>query len=269
MNTMIKQLSISIGAMCLANIGYASDAIGPGDNDSRWIAGGTASTTNNVYVGEGTEGYILPHVEFNGETIWVKNGTFNVSFGQWDSLSGGLTAKLDGGYLSILENYEDNEKLASLQERSFTIDGGVYLHHTTAQGRLRLALYTDVGSEHDGQEAIVQYTLDLKAGDWHINPTLGAQWLSNNKVNHFYGVSEAEALPAGTLSAAPTYARDAYKTGAAVNYFAGIRGRYELTDNWDVNLNAGVTRLDSEIASSSIVEDDYSYYTSASFRYNF
>ena len=269
MNTMIKQLSTSIGALCLANIGHASDAIGPGDSDSRWVVGGSASTMNNVYVGEDTEGYILPYVEFNGETFWVKNGTFNVSFGQWDSLSGGVTAKLDGGFLSNDDNYEDNEKLAGLEERGYSADGGIYLYHTTDRGRLKLALYTDVGSEHDGHEAIVKYTFDLKAGAWSINPMIGAQWLSDNKVNYFYGVSDAESTPLDTFHAVPTYVREAYKGGAAVNYFAGVRGRYEITDNWDVNLNAGVTRLDSDVTDSSVVEDDYSYCASASFRYNF
>jgi outer membrane protein len=269
MNKVIKQLSISMAAMCLANIGYASDAVGPGDNDSRWIIGGSVDTDSNAYVGEDFEAYLLPHVEFNGETIWLKNGTLNVSFGEWNSFSGGLTTKLDGRDLSHVDNYKDNQQLAGLERRNTTVDGGVYMLHTTDQGRFRMALYTDLGNKHNGQEVQVEYIFDLKAGDWHINPMIGAQWLSHDKVNHFYGVSQAEALPAGSFSATPTYARDAYEGGSTVNYFAGVRGRYELTEKWDVNLAAGVNRLGSSITNSSIVEDDYSFYTSASFRYNF
>jgi len=237
----------------------ASDAIGPGDSDSRWVLGASAVSFNNIYEGEGSEGFIFPNARYNGDRVFIQHGSINLSLGQVDNFSGGLTIRGDGGYLGDSSDYRDNKKLAGLEERKHTLEGGFYLNHTTDLGRLNFIFMDDLGGKHHGQSAAASYTFDLKAGDWNINPTVGAEWISADKVNHYYGVSAAES----------TATRAIYKGDSATNLFASIRGRYEFTEHWDVELSTGVRYLSSTISDSSIVDADYVYYSSAAVNYNF
>lgn len=63
--------------------------------------------------------------------------------------------------------------------------------------------------------------------------------------------------------------RSAYHAGPAMNWSARVRGRYNITENWDLNLSAGVTALDNQIQNSSIVDEDTVFYGSISLGYSF
>lgn len=252
-------LAILIGTTVLTKAPLASDAIGPGDSDSRWILGASAFALNNVYVGEDALLLAAPRLTYNGEHLFLKEGSLNLSFGEQGSFGGGLTLNLDNSFLSDEDEYEDTRELAGLFERDATVEGGFYINHTTDMGRLKLTVVTDLDDKHEGHTASLKYTFDMLAGGWYINPVVGMHWLSNNKVNHHYGVSEAEALPG----------RAAYQAGSALNLFAGLRARYEFTEHWDISLQSALTYLDSDIRDSSIVDDDYVFQVGATLSYNF
>lgn len=257
MNTVIKAVSIAVAIMGAPT--YASDAVGPGESDSRWVVGGAVVSVNNVYRGESNDAVLLPIFRYNGEKFFVKHGTANYSFFQNNGLSMGASLRLDGNYLIDDEEYRDNPYLKGLKERDGTVEGGLYILHTTDLGRLKVAAYSDIAGKHHGESAEVSYTMDLKFGDIFINPVLGAEWIGEDKLNHMYGVNAGEA----------TATRAAYQTGSAVNFFAGVRARYEFTENWDMQLSTGVKRLDSSISDSSIVNADYDYHASVAVSYNF
>lgn len=259
MKLLTQALAVTIGSTALAAATLASDAIGPGDSDSRWIVGASVLGLNNLYAGEGGLAFAVPRLTYNGDHLFLKDGSLNLSFGELNKFSGGLIVTLDSSYLSDEDEYEDTRELAGLIERDATVEGGFYVNHTTDMGRLKLTVVSDLGDKHDGETASLKYTFDLMAGDWYINPVVGLRWLSEDKVNHHFGVSTAEA----------TTSRSAYKAGSALNAFAGLRARYEFTEHWDINLETGLTYLDSEIRSSSIVEDDYVYHVGATVSYNF
>lgn len=229
----------------------ASDAIGPGDSDSKWILGMAAGVYNNPYIGEGSEAFISPTINYNGERFFIKDGSLNLHIAKSNGFSGGLTATLDAGFLSDYDNYNRNDQLSGLAERDATVLGGVYVNHDTDLGRLSFRVLTDLGDKHDGQVANLKYTFDLKAGDWNINPVLGIEWLSDEVVNHHVGVFN-------------------YSHGkSSTNAFAGVRARYDVTENWDLELKTGVTKLGSGINNSSIIDDDMVYQASVGINYNF
>ena len=259
MNNISRSLMLSVISVCSTGLSLASDAVGPGDSDSRWIVGAGVASFNNIYRGEGSEGVIFPNIVYNGERFFVKNGAFNLSLLQKNAFSGGLIAKVQGNFLSDDSDYDDNRMLAGLEEREVNIDGGFYINHSTEMGRFNTTVLTDASSEHHGHSIAMSYTFDLTAGNWAINPVIGLQWISDKKVNHLYGVSAGEA----------TTFRAAYRADTAVNVFAGIRARYEFNQHWDANLNAGFTSLSSTIKDSSIVEDDLAYNVGMSINYNF
>jgi outer membrane protein len=245
--------------LCSANADSNRDAINPGDKDVRWVVGGTLFSVDNICADESRDSGFVPTLRFNGEKLFVRNASIGYSIHQWNHLSVGVIAGLHGSFLSDEDNFDDNQSLIGLEERDATIDGGLYFNHTTDMGRLNLTVLTDLGGKHDGQTAGLSYTFDLTAGKWSINPSVGVQWLSNNIVDHQYGVSQSEQ----------TITRSAYSGGPALNWQAGIRGRYEINDRWDINLATGFTRMDSNISNSSIVDEDTVYHGSVAVRYNF
>ena len=256
---LIKLSLLASAASILSSQAIASDAIGPGDSGSKWVLGASLDVYNNPYSGEDNTAEITPNIKYNGERFFIKDGTLNLHLTETHGFSGGLKLALDGGFLSEHRDYEDNEKLAGLTEREGTILGGIYMNHDTGLGRLNFSALTDLGDEHDGQAAKLKYTFDLKAGNWNINPVLGVEWLSDELVNHYTGVSANEV----------TASRAVFSGKETVNVFAGIRARYEITDKWDVNVATGAVKLGSEITDSPIVEDDVVYQASLGFNYNF
>lgn len=259
MKNSVKMTAITIAAICATNTVLASDAIGPGDRDARWLVGGAVGSATNIYAGEGNSSTGFPNISFNGKRFFIKDGSVNYSIREWGALSAGLTARYDANFLSFDEEYRNNSKLAGLEERDATIDGGFYVNHTTDLGRLQFSFLTDLGDKHDGHSASLQYTFNLKAGDWHINPVIGSTWISADKANHYFGVSNAEA----------TVTRSSYNGDSTVNLFAGVRARYAISDKWDLNLQTGVKRFGSGITDSSIVDEKSAYYGSFSLDYNF
>lgn len=237
----------------------ANDAIGPGDSDSKWVVGANIGVINNPYVGGSAEEFVSPTIRYNGDRFFIKDESLNFHLAKSHGFSGGLTVALDAGFLVDNEFYDDNESLDGIRERDFAIMGGAYLNHDSALGRLTLSTLSDISNEHDGQVASLQYTFDLKAGDWNINPVVGVQWSSDEYVNHHAGVSADEA----------TASRSQYKGESTVSTFAGVRARYEMTEKWDINLETGAVKLGSGFTDSSIIDDDMIYQASVGFNYNF
>ena len=262
MKSTTQLIGLTMTLCALASTAQAEqikDAIGPGDSDNRWILGGNVVTYNNLYKGEGSDAVLYPAFEYNGDRFFVKNGSINFSIGQHEKMTYGLTASPSATFLSFDEDYRDNNQLAGLQEREATVEAGFYVNHTTDTGRFSFSVLTDLGSEHDGQRATASYTYDLQAGNWRINPTIGAQWMSSDIVNHQYGVSAAES----------TATRAAFEAGGALNLFAGVRARYDITEHWEFGASTGFTILSDNITDSSIVEEDYGYHGSLSMSYKF
>lgn len=264
MNKLVNGLTIIAMSASISQSIQADDyrdAVGPGDKDAKWIVGGTAYSSGNPYTGESQESIFAPSIQFNGEKFFFNaaSGSLGYSIKKWGNISTGVIAGVNSGFLSDESNYRGNVFLNGLKERESTIDGGFYVNHTTDLGRLNMSVLTDLAGKHDGQSIGVSYTMDLTAGDWEINPTIGVRWLSNNIVDHHFGVDADEV----------TSFRSAYEGGPAVNWDVGIRGRYDITEKWDLNLAAGVTRLDSSIQNSTIIDDEYVSRGSVSVRYSF
>lgn len=239
--------------------GIISDAINPGDSNSRWVLGGSVGAYNNPLAGEGSEYYLSPDVEYRGERFFLKGAEAGVSLYQQPEYSVGLVLTGNGSLLADKDDYKGNVRLAGLKERDDTLDAGFYFIHRSDAGRLKLTVLDEVTGEHHGQSADVNFIFDYKLHSWNINPVVGATWMSEDMVNHFYGVSATEA----------NSHRSAYQGDSAINLYAGIRGRYDITDHWDVTASATYVRLGSGIADSSIVEDDGILVSSLGVNYNF
>jgi len=259
MKKIARTVGLSLSALVASGTIYASDAVGPGDSDSKWILGGGLVNYNNIYKGEDSETKIYPNFAYQGDTFFFKNGTLNLSLLKRNKYTFGLTAGGNGNFLSDQSEYVNNPFLTGLMERKNTVEGGFYMNHTSSLGRLNFTMVSDLADKHNGESASLSYVFDFKVGDWNINPSLGLHWMAKDKVNYYYGVSAAES----------NANRAAYQAGSALNVSAGIRARYDITENVDFNFNTGVSYLDDSIKDSSIVDARNGYYAGFSFNYNF
>ncbi len=258
MQTYFKTFPLLI-ILVAASGASGSDAIGPGDSDSRWILGGGMASGNNIYDGEGSQNFLYPRFQFNGDRFFIKDGRLSLNVLGVEQWSAGVTLVPHGSFLSDSGRYEDNPKLAGLTKRERTVEGGFYVNYTNETGRLSFSFLTDTRKKHNGHGAILKYVADFTVADWYINPYMGVQWISQDKVDYYFGVSPEEE----------TATRAAYKGEATYNVFAGVRARYDITDHWDFNFETGFNRFGSGLRDSSIVDADYGYYAGFSINYNF
>ncbi|MBB1486816.1 MipA/OmpV family protein [Oceanospirillum sediminis] len=262
-HTGIKTATTMIAALlsfnALADSHAISDGMKPGDSDSKWVLGGSVGTFNNPLAGEDTEYFVAPNIEYRGERFFLKDGQAGVSLYQQPAYSIGLLLTANGSLLADKDDYKDNVRLAGLKERDGTLDAGVYFIHRSDAGRLKMTLMDEITNEHSGMTADVNYVFDMKMEGWSVNPIVGATWLSSATVDHFFGVGESEV----------NEHRKAYQGDSALNLYAGVRGRYEVTENWDVTAEATYVHLGAGIKDSSIVEDDYVLVSSVGVNYNF
>lgn len=260
MKLVTKILAATITSLSFASLAApASDSFAPGDSDSKWVVGGGGVIATNIYAGEDNLGIIYPNIEYRGERLFFKDGQLGLSVLSIGDFSGGLVLSADASFLMDDKEYRNNSQLAGLIERDATLEGGFYINHSTDMGRLKLTVLSDVAGKHNGQTVSLSYTGDMAMGSWKINPYIGTAWISQDKVEHHVGVSVAEA----------TATRAAYQGKNTSNVFAGVRGRYDFSKNWDLNLEAGVTRFGSGINNSSIVDEKTAYHTSLGINYNF
>jgi outer membrane protein len=267
MKQLVKIIPLALSSLLYSSLSISvtasaepiKDSVGPGESDSRWIVGATAYSIKRIYGGESDITGIGPKLEFNGEKFFVKNGSLNFNIGQYQQFTYGVTGRFSNSLLADQEEYESNPLLAGLEERDGSFEGGIYLNHTTDLGRFNFSVLNDFEGKHDGQTATAQYTFDLKAGQWYINPTVGFSWSSGNKLDHLYGVTGLET----------TTIRNEYKPSSDLNVFAGVRARYEITDKWNFAAETGLTKLGSEIEGSPLVDEDLTYHGAVSLSYNF
>lgn len=246
-------------SVSISHSALASDAIGPGDSNSKWVVGGIGGAFTNPYTDEDNQGFFLPTVEYRGERFFVKDGQIGYSVLQFDSFSAGILLTGHGSYLHDEDEYDDNENLVGLKERKSTLDGGLYLMHRSDLGLLKLSILDELSGKHNGQSADLHYTFDIHYRGFAINPVIGVVWNGADMVNHFYGVSEAEA----------NARRDAYEGKSTTNVYTGVRARYQFDQHWDAELAIAYSKLGSGISDSSIVEEDDLSFIGIGTHYNF
>lgn len=265
-NTVLK--SVLFTALMAATSGQAiaedkrvSDGIAPGDTDSKWLLGTTFGGINNEIVGEDSdsEGFFNINVAYRGEKFFMAKDEIGYNLYRDNGMSFGVVGSSKMSFLFDKDMYDDNKVLAHLKEREGTIDLGVYFIHNSDLGQLRMRVLEEVTGEHKGRSLDASYTFDLNYGGWRVNPYVSANYLTDDAVDYFFGVSQEES----------TAQLAAYEGKAGVNLTAGLNATYALTKNWDLGFGTSVTRLSDGIADSSLITDNMIYTASATVNYNF
>lgn len=149
-----------------------------------------------------------------------------------------------------LEGYEDDDSdyLEDMDERKYSLDGGVDLEWEQNNWSVELSLASDLLNRHQGQEANLEVGYKFIFNkSFVLQPSVEVQWQSDNLVDYYYGVRAEEARNG----------RPAYEGSSTINYELGLSGYYNATENLFFVVKVGYTLLGDEIADSPIVEKDY------------
>lgn len=265
-NTILKSVLFSaimaaVAGQAMAEEKRVSDGIAPGDTDSKWLVGATFGAISNEIVGEDSdsEGLFNINVEYRGEKFFAAKDTVGYNLYRDNGMSFGVAATSKMSFLFDKDMYDDNEVLAHLKERDGTVDLGVYFIHNSDLGQLRMRVLEEITGEHKGRSFDASYTFDLNYGGWRVNPYVATNYLTDDAVDYFFGVSQEES----------TAKLAAYEGKGGFNLTAGVNATYALTENWDLGFGTSITKLSDGIADSSFITDDMIYTATATVNYNF
>jgi len=157
-----------------------------------------------------------------------------------------------GGYSS-----GDSDALAGMEDRDWSIDGGLRMTWNAELFLLNVTAVTDLLGTHDGQEVKAVFSKEFLKGGF--TPRVGAKWFSSQMTDYYYGVEAPEA----------TASRTAYEGDETFNYIAGFSAAYPLGDEWVVIGDFEYEALGSEVQDSPIVDTDDDYTAVVGLAYRF
>jgi len=154
-------------------------------------------------------------------------------------------------YLAIASDELDDERTDSPTLKDMgDVDTGINLklggQYDSPLGSLEAYVAGDVSGEHDGLEIGLEWSTPLKFGDLYLIPSLNARWMSEELVNHYFGVTTDQAQAN----------RPVYSADAGWRYGTGLMAQYELTQHWLVRTGVEAEWYSDEISQSPIVERD-------------
>lgn len=241
----MKQLSKQAGAgvACLLTGLYAANLSAAEDTEFNVSLGLGAGFSESIYQGIDDDTQALPLFDIEYGNFYLSGLEAGYRYYETDTVS--LYAAIAGDDL-------DGERTDSAQLRDLgDVDSGTNLklgaELETDIGILELSVMQDLSDEHEGTQVSFGWGVPLvEKGRFSLMAEANVSWLSDDLVNHYYGVSASQAQPG----------RAAYSADSAWVYGAGLNGRYAMTENWIVIGAVGYEAYSDEITDSSIVNED-------------
>ncbi len=205
--------------------------------------GGGAFFKTQPYAGVDTKLYPAPVVAYEGEHLYVRSAIVGYRIISAHGLMiGPLVQPRVEGFKE-----DDSPFLRGMRDRNWSVDGGVNIETVTPIGLLGVSVVSDLLGRSRGQEVEFRYLIMLPVHGFHLIPSGGVRWKSDNLVDYYYGVKPNEARPG----------RPAYEGEQAFDPFLRLVVRRKLTKHWSVFTDARYEWLASEITNSPIVSKDY------------
>jgi outer membrane protein len=212
--------------------------------DPGWSIGGAVISAPRPYVGADAEVIPIPLVQYESPRLYVQGIVvgYRLIPGERFALDVHAQPRFDG-----FEN-DDSPFLTGMEEPDPSLDLGLGLEGDLGSVELGLALDADVLGRSDGYraEATVGRTYVYRRGQVIFGPEIGLSWQSEDVVDYYYGVSQAEARPG----------RPAYRGDAGTSLDVGAFLQVRLNPRWSVVSFVEWSSLPDEIGDSPIVEDD-------------
>lgn len=258
----MKKLAIIIAAIA-SNAAYAGDTYIRNGNiyshEGQAVAEVGISTTSDLYKSQDDTTYLNLNLGYRGEDFNadLTNGLNYRFFGNNDD-SVNINAFI--GHASKGYESKDADSLAGMKDRKAGINGGFNVDINTGMGGvLSTFVGHDITGEYDGLNAGMKYMHITHFGKIDFVPFAGVNWLSDDYVDHYFGVKDSEA----------TMQRSAYKGDNSFTYNLGYKLVMPMGENWDISQSTQYTRLDSDIADSPIVDSANQWDAQVTMSYHF
>jgi len=209
-----------------------------------------------------------------GERFFFDNGDVGLTLFDLESATVNLIGrfnsdrvffgKINSQFISVGGTALEPDGVAEIEtvpvpDRDYAVELGLELLTDGNWGVLQAAFHHDVSGVHDGYEVFVNYGYGFRKQRWFFEPSIGLNWKSEKLNNYFWGVRESEA----------TSQFAAYQAGAGLNAHLRLLASYQLSKHVAVSAAVEYERLNSEAASSTIVEEDDVLGVYAGFSYRF
>lgn len=139
---------------------------------------------------------------------------------------------------------EDEDVYAGMSERRRSLDGSVNALWKTNLVNTSVHYYHDIGKASKGASATLKFSHAFSLSQrLKLIPNIGAEWVSTNVVDYYYGVTSAESTPT----------RPAYTGQETINYSAGLNATYFMNREWLLLGGVNFSQLGTGIVDSPLV----------------
>lgn len=213
--------------------------------------------------------YIVPSITYYGQNWYFDNGNLGYTLAEEEKYTLNLTTSYSADPFYFMETspasifysgfiFEDRhdrihfiefaDDFEELENRNFTLLGGLELYIYTRAGTIKLGLGKDLFGVHHGTQAEAQWSYNLAYDRWNFDLALGLDWKSSQVIKYYYGVRPSENL----------FWSFVFRPQAGFNKRVEARLSYTINDNWKFLMVAQHTRLSEEISRSPLLFEDYS-----------
>ncbi len=205
--------------------------------------GGGGFVQTEPYAGVQARVYPAPVVAYEGERLYVRSAIvgYRVIADHGVMIGPQVQPRIEGF------KADDSPFLNGMQDRQWSVDGGVNIEAATPVGLLGVSIVSDLLGRHRGQEVEFRYLVMFPLLGFHVIPSGGVRWKSDHLVDYYFGVRPSEARPD----------RPAYQGQQAFDPFLRLVVRHNVTKHWSLFTDAQYEWLASEIAKSPIVSKDH------------
>jgi outer membrane protein len=210
---------------------------------SAFHLGGGGFVQTEPYAGVHARVYPAPVVTYEGERFYVRGATVGYRLiSDHGLMIGPMVEPRIKGFKG-----DDSPFLNGMQDRHWSVDGGVNVEAVTPIGLLGVSIVSDLLGRYRGQEVEFRYLIMFPVLGFQLIPSGGVRWKSDNLVDYYYGVRPHEARPD----------RPAYEGEQAFDPFLRLVVRHKLTKHWSLFSDTQYEWLAREITNSPIVSKDH------------
>lgn len=216
----------------------------------RWSLGMGGALRDSEFAGEGTRTLAIPYVGFEGDRFYLRGATVGYRFVENPGfvVSTFIAGRFDGldaddfGRAELARRGVDRDLLS---DRDDSADLGLALVHRSTLGELELDARGDIADASGGYQLSLEYRYPFRVGEVAITPGVGANVLSKDMANYYYGTLDEE-VARGVVD---------YKPGEAVVPYAVLGVFVPLGPRWMLSANAQYRSLPDELQDSPLVEE--------------
>ena len=216
--------------------------------------------SESPYVGGSNSLYAYPYLtsfrdsSFTRDWFLISEGDVGLRFVTQSDWELGLVGRIQ----TLGPGNSTAPELRGLSDRSWTIEMAPMIGYRGWPVHINLRTYWEILDSHDGNVSQLTFSYPREF-DWgFIVPSVRAIHRSSAYTNHYFGVSEQEALPG----------RPTFSPGASTSYDARIRWGYAIGEKWLLSGTVGFERFATEISDSPIVDKDKVWSANIGLAYN-